>query len=528
MNYLKIVLCMMFATSAFSMQQEKLTIEPINQNLEDAKAKKLADAIENGIEPSEDCPICALEAITHPNDVMITKCCQKFICTTCVKNLETEAIKLFQLCQSAPERAAYLAQMGFYPKSDSPETKCPLCMHVPLEMAKTKVIIKPMQITDHLGASYTFTSLQAYALEQCGLIKEKLNDERIINFKNYNENITINGLRILANYIINPKTVEKDAGHFVLAHLMQAPENILYLFSNNLWNFIQPDPQDIAKITEIKTRLRAMAEPYLHCPAYLLLFIKDRQITNLPEHLDLSYFNIKYQLIRSDWVSAEDKLWYFTGYKFRNLKGLKELVAYLQQCKQNPDTSFNEIILNGHALTTFSLQEIGASRANARYPQYSVIHLSDNRITTLDASQFEGARLPATLNLQENQITQINDTIYDLRSGRSGASAFRRWSISTARRGRRSCARRPIHCSPASCGASAMPPDCRCWSTPASMCTRSRSSIVPTSAARRCVTAALTSSLPNRPFTKPLEGPARAFRTSRRSARRSNARLRGG
>ena len=47
-------------------------------------------------------------------------------------------------------------------------------------------------------------------------------------------------------------------------------------------------------------------------------------------------------------------------------------------------------------------------------------------------------------------------------ASRNGGHAFQRWSMSTAPRGRRSCATATIRSTPTSCGGSAPPPACRC------------------------------------------------------------------
>lgn len=270
-------------------------------------------------------------------------------------------------------------------------------------------------IIDHNGSKNTIDSYNIIEqLKKCETIKN-IRGTGDYDFTDVQESVTIDNILRLAEYIKNPKiiaaqTIEINKQMLKLADYLDAPENILFELANILWEHAQEESTDTEAAKVEKQILRGIAEPYLHCPAFLLTMLKAnfRQTPPHNENMDLSFNDlVTARLIQSPWLKAENNLLYNYHHHFCSLKGLKDLLIFLGS--QGNRTRIN---LSGHHISNFALSEIQGN--------FSSIDLSHNWITTLEAEQFDTS-IPKNrnyemsgINLSHNKISSVNKNIYDL------------------------------------------------------------------------------------------------------------------
>jgi hypothetical protein len=339
--------------------------------------------IKAGIDGEEKCALCRKKAKFLAGDSLrFTKCCWQFICA---HDLE-------------------LKKELFKDEAD----QCPLC-HKNLSVEKIALSNENISfpIIDNYGVEVDISNFaDCQAIKQCSMIAHaRAGGQGIFDFREKNASATFTNIKLLIDYIKNPRIIKfqsflTNQEMLRLADYLGAPENILFELANILWEHLQDKESDSKEIKQEKQALRGIAEPYLNCPAYFFQLSKSKMeiLAQLPA-LDLSHATISILFFDQAWVPDENGHLYYICHKFVTLRGFKELAQHL------PKHFFegSNLTLSGHRIQHFCLNDIFGS--------YDKIDLSSNQISTLDIASNVDNKFKK-LNLQYNKMSSLDDNFY--------------------------------------------------------------------------------------------------------------------
>ena len=378
MNYFKLLLTTLLATSASTSCMEKPTTATLSNQQFDLRIKA-------GLDGEEKCAICRKKAKFLAGDSLrFTKCCWQFICA---HDLE-------------------LKKELFKDEAD----QCPFC-HKYLSVEKIALSNENISfpIIDNYGVEVDISNFaDCQAIKQCSMIAHaRAGCQGIFDFREKNASATFTNIKLLIDYIKNPRLFQfqsflTNKEMLRLADYLGAPENILFELANILWMDLQDKASDSKEAKEEKLLLRAIAEPYLYCPEYYFKLnpgIFDALKNNIQKItlLDLSHAAIG----KLDWIVDENGLLYSTRHKFVTLRGLK---AFLKNLSLSAKLALKSVNLSGHNIKHFDSNEITDF-------YFYEINLSKNQIESIIVNPNSAIR--GNLNLQNNKITSLDDNFFN-------------------------------------------------------------------------------------------------------------------
>lgn len=358
MNYFKLLLCALLAipSAGFAMQ------EPIEPKVD----QQLQLLIKAGVDSEQKCAgACQKQAKYLPGDSLrITGCCWQFICAH-------DAAKISKDCP--------FCKKEFSAKSISLSNEN-----------------ESFHFIDNDGVEYKigkFTNVQA--LKKCITLRNLLaNAGGIADFRSTHSALTQHNMILLAEYINNPKIIpslpnDQNMNILKLADYLDAPENVLHELSNLLWEHLQEKFYDSKEVKEEKKQLRSIAEPYLHCPAYLYLALQgklDRVLSN--NKIDLSYEHLQQVFAADKWISDEKGNFYNLSHKLITIRGLDTIISDMARSAHSLPVHIN--LKNnsiGHIDGKFF--EFAKNFRSSNRPNNIVIDLQNNSFTAAQKKEIE-------------------------------------------------------------------------------------------------------------------------------------------
>jgi hypothetical protein len=413
-----------------------LAMEPIEPIPHDSSSTAVGT-----IAADSQCPVCMEQANTlDKNNLRITSCCKNFICQPCENNIQETAARNAAQYQTAAGQIAFLEQNGYAPRNQL-KAMCPLCRKDLSTSSATLLTQKePLNIIDVKGAQFALEPELAQALLKCTNLEALEAHPGILDFSNLKHKFLTQKLIIgLAKTINNPRKFKNDldstepmAKHvtklnpkaFEIAHYLGAPDNILYIMANELWPYIQEQPNDTEPTKQYKKNVRHLARPHLASPKHFLHFLQTKPANytdNFKTHfmkgnlldtqggiqLDFDSLKVFYTTLRdTGWYTHDNSDWYIK-YPFCLLDGIKELLIHFEM---DPNYS-HSINLSRHKLETFSCDML---------PKIGTLNLSYNSIRKLTGSCLAVANknyiqsLPSRIILESNPIESIDDSFFEI------------------------------------------------------------------------------------------------------------------
>lgn len=306
-----------------------------------------------------------------------------------------------------------------------------------------------MEIIDAEGVEFTLNAKYVTALLRCKLVSGMYDDplfkrgaeeepKKVLPMSGDKPFATAQQICLLAKYIYDIKSTQtKEKEHdfctlLDLANYIEAPEHILYAFSNKAWPLLQEERSDIDGIKSYKKHLRSIAQNYLASPKYLARFIEQRKSTievGLKEICDTTKVNLSYEHVLrffaeikkaniEPWYEEGDGIFYDVSYRFVSLNGLKELRDALPTAKSDwPYDKILSLYLNSHAINDRKLLHA----IFEVFPQINYIFLENNQIAEFDFPRFTQERLQnfdgdptvSLIRMSNNKITHLNESFFE-------------------------------------------------------------------------------------------------------------------
>ncbi|CAN5121267.1 hypothetical protein BH09DEP1_BH09DEP1_1680 [soil metagenome] len=294
-----------------------------------------------------------------------------------------------------------------------------------------------MDLVDSEGKRYRLTSDQfAYfcATDLGKQLKDDINQGNEVDLSGSNH-VVLKGKNILSvlSHASNPsqltlttEVVPEEIQLLETANILGLPTpTCARHLAKRLWPVIQKNGPNPLKLSDWqKAAARAVARNYVPCPAIMLEYLEENKNSEKVRYI--------YNLV--DWNSGifnlSTTLCYSVGYadKFGTLNGLGNLVQYLG--KNAPRTTkFNELILDGHMLDTFSLKDIQSIELkNDLDPLHyglSRLSLRRNCLSELSEYQIDCSNLPQDLDLSDNAISCVSDEVFQAINNYRGYALIR-------------------------------------------------------------------------------------------------------
>lgn len=296
-----------------------------------------------------------------------------------------------------------------------------------------------LKVIDINGSEFSVNPELSHALLKCTNIETLQSHPGVLDFTGLNAShrpyLTQDKIRLLAFLIASPQSIEsaelaskiKQLDFFEAANYLGAPDNILYLLSNELWPLMQEQKNDNEQAKNYKKYIRQLAKSHFACPRHLHNYLKahpkikdafDDYHEDSLKHDEDSFIILSWDKLEKfyqklpdgGWYTYEDSQW-LIKYPFGSLDGIKELCSSLPY-RYNNNLSIN-LMLQKHRLESFSCDLLS---------YIETLDLSDNNIKEVTGQQIKYTnRPPRRIILNGNPINSIQDSFFEaLRNVRSG------------------------------------------------------------------------------------------------------------